>query len=181
MSLYIFPGRFQPFHQGHMQVFEKACNLLKNDDILVLAVVSPFMADYVADEGFAQLASEHHLSERNPWNVCVPMMAISQVAKSSSYYNQIITTLIPRPELGWRVIEKWFPGERTWIVPLANESFDEHKTVFFGKLNDAVIRLEDNSGVSGRELRELYAKGHYDEFMSYIPDCIGDTFIKSHF
>lgn len=178
MCIYIFAGRFQPFHNGHMQVFQQLCEKITPTDTLVLGVIAPFKSDDIKDLDFLELSEEHHLPDRNPWKVSIPLSAISQIARSSHYGGQIITTLLPRPEYGWETIISWFPGKRIWVIPSAGEDFDNSKSVFFAKMGDQVIRFPDTTGISGRDLRRLYKEGQYEKFVSCVPRGLADIYFK---
>lgn len=178
MCVYIFAGRFQPFHNGHMQVFEKLCDQLSPTDTLVLGVISPYNSSDIIDKEFLKASEEHHLPDRNPWDVLVPLAAVSLIARSSVYSSQIITTLLPRPEYGWRIITEWFPQKRIWVIPMANEDFDEKKKDYFENLGDRVLRIKDDTNISGRELREFYKRGEYDRFVSHVPEGLDNIYFK---
>lgn len=178
MCVYIFAGRFQPFHNGHMQVFQQLCEKLTPTDTLVLGVVAPFESDDVKDESFLEASKEHHLPDRNPWDVSVPLSAISKVVSSSHYREQIITTLLPRPEYGWETIISWFPRKRVWVIPCAGEEFDDKKSDYFKNMGDKVIRIPDTTSIFGYELREFYKKGQYEEFASNVPDGLADIYFR---
>ena len=178
MCVYIFSGRFQPFHNGHMQVFNQLCDQLSPTDTIVLGVVSPYKSSDIIDKDFLKASEEHHLPDRNPWDVLVPLAAITKVARSSAYSAQIITTLLPRPEYGWNIIKEWFPQKRIWVIPQANEDFDEKKKDFFESLGDKVLRIKDSTNVSGRELREYYKRGEYENFLSHVPEGLANIYFK---
>ena len=178
MCTYIFAGRFQPFHNGHKQVFDKICEKMSSTDVLVLAVVSPYTSDSIKDESFVIASTEHHDADRNPWYVSVPLTAVSRIARLCPRSEQVITTLLPRPEYGWDIIEKWFPGDRVWIIPNAGEDFDEKKSSYFRSLGDRVERISDTTGVSGWNLRNLYKEGNYNEFKSFVPDGIAEIYFR---
>lgn len=178
MCVYIFTGRFQPFHKGHMQVFQQICEKLNPSDILVLGVISPFHSTDIKDMSFLECSKEHHVPDRNPWNVTVPLSAISKIVRSSHYQSQIITTLLPRPEYGWETIKSWFPQKRIWVIPFAGEKFDERKSEYFTKMGDKIIRFEDTTGISGRELREFYKKNLYEEFAKYLPEGLAEIYFS---
>jgi cytidyltransferase-like protein len=178
MSIYIFAGRFQPFHNGHLQVLQQACEKLTSNDTLVLAVISPFKSDDVADESFLESSLEHHHPNRNPWDISVPLKAITQIAQSCHCCDQIITTLMPRPEYGWRTITEWFPQKRIWVIPSADEAFDEKKSDFFKKMGDTVVRFEDTTEISGRELRNWYKEGNHKSFIENVPECVGNIYLR---
>ena len=130
-----------------MKVFQHLCKQIKATDIIVLGVIAPFLpkeAD-IKDNEFFMASEEHHLPDRNPWEVSVPLYAVSRIARLSHYSGQIITTLLPRPECGWQTITSWFPQDRIWVIPSAGEEFDEKKQDYFTKMGDKVIRFEDTT------------------------------------
>jgi len=178
MCTYIFAGRFQPFHNGHKQVFDKICEKMSSTDVLVLAVVSPYTSDNIKDKSFAEASTEHHEADRNPWYVYVPLMAVSRIARLCPRSEQVITTLLPRPEYGWDIIEKWFPNDRVWIIPNAGEDFDDKKSGYFRSLGDRVERISDTTGESGWNLRKLYKEGNYNEFKQHVPEGIAEIYFR---
>ena len=180
MCVYIFSGRFQPFHNGHKQVFEQLCKKVNATDTIVLGVIAPFEpkeAD-IKDREFYYASEEHHKPDRNPWEVTVPLYAVSRVARLSHYSGRIITTLLPRPECGWQTIQSWFPQKRIWVIPSAGEDFDEKKYEYFTKMGDEVIRFPDITNISGRELRGFYKNRQYKEFACNVPEEIVDIYFK---
>lgn len=180
MCVYIFSGRFQPFHNGHMQVFEQLCKKINVTDTIVIGVIAPFepkKAD-IKDKDFFRASEEHHLPDRNPWEVTIPLYAVSRIARLSHYTGRIITTLLPRPECGWQTIQSWFPQKRIWVIPSAGEDFDEKKCKYFTKMGDGVIRFQDTTDISGRELREFYKKRQYKKFADNVPSEVVDIYFK---
>ena len=165
MHYYIFKGRFQPFHYGHLQIVEKSIALLKNNDVLVLAAMCSFDCSLeIVDETFSKKAAEHRLPERNPWGSLIALEAISEISKQYSNCCKIITTLMPYPNLAWPIVKNWFPLNRVWIIPEAGERFDEDKAIFYKKQGERVIRITDDSKISGRELREYYNNKDMKQF-----------------
>lgn len=178
MCVYIFAGRFQPFHNGHMQVLQELCEKSTQRDKIVLAVVAPFVSKDIQDNEFLAASQEHHLPERNPWNVSVCLSAVTRVAKLFHREN-ILTTLLPRPEYGWDTICMWFPEKRIWVIPEAGETFDEKKADFFTKMGDTVLRLPDSTNVSGRILREYYRTDQYERFSEGVPSCVSEIYFQN--
>jgi len=161
-----------------MQVFQQLCDHLTPTDTLVLGVIAPYVSNDVKDEEFLKASEEHHHPDRNPWDISVPLAAVSKVALSSHHAGQIITTLLPRPEYGWKIITDWFPYKRIWVIPSAGEFFDEQKKEYFEKLGDQVIRFKDDTGISGRELREFYKRGEYEKFVTNVPEGLANIYFK---
>lgn len=182
MNYFIFKGRFQPFHFGHLQVVEKTIDLLGKDDILILAAMCSF--DYniePVDKIFAEKAAEHRQPDRNPWGSIVALNALSIIAREYAQQCKILTTLMPYPNLAWPVIKNWIPENRIWIIPQSGEQFDNIKADFYQSQNETVIRVIDDSNISGKELREYYKNGNSKLFFSGIPKILhkiyGNTFL----
>lgn len=181
MINYIFAGRFQPFHNGHLEVVKSVLSKLTEEDNFVIAIVSPFDASHVVDDNFHHTAIEHHLPERNPWSVSERTRALANLVVDLSNEFSIIpsVTAIPRPDYGWQIIEKWFPETRVWVIPNAGEEFDESKAIFFHERGDEVWRVDDHSQVSGYELRKAIKALDFEYARAYIPVCMQAIYLKS--
>ena len=180
MRNFIFAGRFQPFHIGHLQVLEHVLKSFNPEDNLILGVVSPFKSNIVLDTNFLHLASEHHLPERNPWSVSQRIKALSNLTNEikGKYKLNIVTTAIPRPDYGYETIIKWFPEKRIWIIPNAGEAFDESKSLFFISRGDEVLRINDNSKISGYEIRTAIKNGKSEAIKNLIPNCMHEIYLN---
>jgi hypothetical protein len=178
----IFAGRFQPLHLGHMHTMNSFASRMVARDVLVLAAVvsDGLMSGAVVDDEFRQTSEEHHVPERNPWPLPTRLRALGLAAQDlrSRYVIKACVTALPRPDLAWEVIRAWFPGERMWLIPSAGERFDDAKAEFFAKRGDAVVRVRDETGVSGRELREYYRTGQLQRLRMYLPECVRETYLE---
>lgn len=176
----IFAGRFQPFHYGHLEVFEKSIEKLKEHEILILAAISPFQMSHPADAHFAKIAEEHHQNNRNPWGIESILQVTNKIVQvySNEHKNKkIITTLIPRPDYGWDVITRWFNCERIWIIPNAQEEFDDEKEKFFLSKGDNVLRYQDTQEISGWDLRNSFYQDNITMFKKHVPDFLHDIYL----
>ena len=96
MNYYIFKGRFQPFHNGHLEVVERSIQLMKPEDVLIIAALTkPFAVSEITDMEFGKKVSEHFLPERNLWGPLVALEAISKIAEKYNEYSRIFMTLKP--------------------------------------------------------------------------------------
>jgi len=182
MRWVIFAGRFQPFHVGHFEVVRQSLENSVPGDVLILAAISSDPASKLAvDESFALVAAEHHLPERNPWPVPIRLLALSAIAThfQETFHNiPIAVSAIPRPDYGWETVRAWFPGSRIWVIPNADEAFDEAKAEFFKSKGEQVIRFADHSKVSGKELRELWHTGNHEQLKPYLPHCVHKAYLS---
>lgn len=108
----------------------------------------------------------------------MPLKAVNMVAKYLHCTNQIVTTLLPRPEYGWSTIINWFPEKRVWVIPDAGEAFDDVKSIFFESRGDSVVRIKESSKITGRDLRDYYKKGDHTSFKKYVPEFVDKIYWK---
>jgi hypothetical protein len=177
--VWILSGRFQPFHWGHLAVARSACAAMPDDCTLILAVVAPLIGDKVTNNDFTLIAEEHHTAERNPWTLTTRLLALQEVAEL--LYREypgtsVAVSAIPRPDLGWDTLLRWFPGDRTWIVPDAQEDFDEAKVSYFREKGENVIRFNGETSVDGRLLRARFAVDASSASL-LLPDMVRDAYV----
>jgi cytidyltransferase-like protein len=89
-----FHGRFQPFHNGHLEVVKFA---LKHCDALVIGISNPLRSQPVFDETFAPDAVNSMLNARspanNPWPFWARLLMIREGLRSADIELQRIIIL----------------------------------------------------------------------------------------
>jgi len=165
---YIFPGRFQPFHNDHLRVIDTFMNLNPNA-ILILAVVQNFIDEKIEDD-FDKISEEHFLPERNPFDSIQVLSMVGALARHS-FPGRIVTTLIPRPSSGtaWKLIQAMFPGKRIWLIQKREEEWDENKANFFSKMGDEVLKIPCPRSTNGRIIREYLATDNMSAVKALVP------------
>ena len=178
VKYYIFSGRFQPFHNGHMQILKNLLRIVKKDDVIVLAISTQAFSVTKKSSEFTNITNEHYQEERNPWNYLVVLEAVNTIIQHLNLNNRILSTLIPRPDLGLEQIKFWFPSNRVWIIPKGDENFDDLKEKFFLSQGEEVLRINDISKISGWELRKFYYVNDVYSFNKFIPECLKNIYHK---
>ena len=164
----VFPGRFQPFHNGHDEVVKRVMEVSERQ--LVLAVVCAIKLDSGSDR-FDIESAEHFESSRNPFPPLAVHRMLQELARVRYPERPPQVLLIPRPSRGgnWTAIDQFFPGSRTWVVPDAGENWDERKAEFFAAMGDDVIRVPHDPAVSGRDLRSAMNAGDWEAVARGVP------------
>lgn len=165
---YIYPGRFQPFHNDHLKVIDTFMNE-NPDTLLILAVVRNFDKKEKKD-AFDILSEDNFLPERNPFSTNDVLRMVSAVARRR-YPGRLVTTLLPRPSCGiaWEVIKSMFSEERIWIVPKREEDWDESKSNFFSTVGDKVLRIPSQRKINGKIIREYLSTNNTVAIKEAVP------------
>lgn len=163
----IFPGRFQPFHDGHDEVVQSVLDAHRPPH-LVLAVV--FDVSLSKSDEFDAASAEHFRPERNPFDP-LTVHDMLQRFMTARHPGRVQVVMIPRPARGrtWQLLERMLPAQRSWVVPDAGEAWDERKAAFFAEMGEAVLRVPHRPDVSGRELRAAMSRGDWQEVARQVP------------
>jgi cytidyltransferase-like protein len=157
---FIFPGRFQPFHNDHFRILDK---LLKAADerIVILGVVVHMQYETSDTSEFEEEARRQNSAERNPWSSIQRLRMLARMIRHefSEYSDRCYPILLPRPEVHWPLINSMFPGKRVWVVPAMGEDFDDMKAAFFRSMSEEVYRPVMHPTTDGRRIRDLWFSG----------------------
>ncbi len=169
---FIFPGRFQPFHNDHDAVVQRFLQDFP-DAILCLAIVFDFAIDEASADDYDIQSIEHFRPERNPWSPWQRLSSIQGYIRSLGT-SRLLTTLIPRPSRlhSWKIIDGMFPIQRTWIIPACGEAWDDKKADFFKEMGDEVVRISITSQVDGLSIRNALAQKQFDFVVRSVPVAI---------
>ena len=173
MDYKILASRFQPFHNGHLAILKQALLDLDDNCVFVIGIVVPSYSEPI-DATFGNVASEHLQPDRNPWPADIPLRAVQTLIDElfAEKKKQVAITLLPSPDGSYKQLLRWFTGTRCWIIPNANEEFDDAKASFFESQGDSVIRYCDSTGINGWKLRNAYYNRNYNAFAQEMPACI---------
>lgn len=161
-----------------MQVLQKLCQTVNHDDVIVIAICTQVYSTVAETNVASVVVDEHYQCERNPWRYTTVLNAIDAVVKEITIDNIIVSTLIPRPDIGLEQIKVYFPQNRIWVIPKCEEGFDDFKEKFYQQNGEVVLRIEDYSNVSGWNLRKAYFSKCHTEFYKDVPKCVADKYFN---
>lgn len=171
--MYIFTGRFQPFHNGHLSVVEYLCRNYPNDTICV-AIIKDF--PFIGEKTEFDKQVDIEIAKKDPGlNAETTLSLINQVLHNCGY-DYVVTTLMPRASVqSWRVIEYLFDCDRTWVFT-DNQQEDDYwekaKISFYASQGEKTIFVPINKSISGTLLRKLIQHGDYAKLREYLPSDV---------
>ena len=119
MSNYIFTGRFQPLHKGHISFLECIKKRHPNDLLIICIIRNTFQS--VMPKKMSQFSIEStlkHQSINNPlpnWN---RYMLLSLAVKSNHYLKDNTEIVFRnRSDIDWMQSVCDLPSDRVWILP----------------------------------------------------------------
>lgn len=171
---FIYAGRFQPFHNDHLQIVEWFIKNNPNERLVLAAVRKAKLLGASVIAGSA----ENFLPDRNPFGPQDVLAMTGAIARR--YQNHcVVSTLIPQPSSpgGWDLVSELFPGSRVWLIPQRNEEWDEMKINYLIEKGDSVIRVNCLRGTSGMVLRDIYQSGALHRLAEAVPPEIFDVLV----
>lgn len=162
-------ARFQPIHNGHLALIEKACN--ENDKVLVLigsidkmnkrnpipwtirrdmvvkALEERGLLEKVEVKELSDLSDESHNDHEWGFYLYSNIVSLINQANFSIYYSD-----------GFEIITSWFPG----FILRNNVSLS------------LLARNATESGISATQIREMIMKDD-EELKKWVPSCVYDN------
>lgn len=159
-------ARFQPIHNGHLALIEKACN--ENDKVLVLigsidkmnkrnpipwtirrdmvvkALKERGLSEKVEVKELSDLSDESHNDHEWGFYLYSNIVSLINQANFSIYYSD-----------GFEIITSWFPG----FILRNNVSLS------------LLARNATESGISATQIREMIMKDD-EELKKWVPSCV---------
>lgn len=172
-TTFVYCGRFQPFHVGHMSVVGRAISL--GFKPLIVGVIINTVESGAATTDKAIRTSNYGDAaqdpSRNPLPPLVRVELITRALKSAGLGNDVVVTVVPRPERHWEMIENLLPAPRSWILPETTDAFDHSKAEYYAEQGDKVIWLHGlNRSISGSMVRERLKNG--ENVASLVPESV---------
>lgn len=173
MSNYIFTGRFQPLHLGHIKFLE-SFKKEHPDDLLIICIIrntTEKNLDPKEKSGFYFESIKKQRIENNPlpnWNRY--MLLKIAIESNELLKNNTIIFFRNRSDLNWDLSVSDLPKDRIWLLPsYEKEKFDEEKYKYYISKNERIelISVDYNCNYSGEVIRNLLKSNHTD--LSFLP------------
>lgn len=166
---FIFAGRLQPPHNGHIDVVRFAL-LECMTPLYIGLIVSAASAE--GERGpHADIADRHNQPTKNPFSFHQRRLMLDQTLRESGLHpgtDRLGILALPRPSLAWAWTEAMLPGHRTWIVPDCGDHFDDEKAAFYREMGDEVVRPSFEPTIRGTRVRELIRRRD-ERVESFLP------------
>lgn len=159
---HLFAGRFQPFHNGHLQVIDAIFNVCSTQLwLLVVRGVSDIETDAIG--------AEHFVPKKNPFPLNTTVGALQEI--SVRLQKKFIPIIVPQPssQLGFQCIKCVFPENRIWYIPDSGDPWDDKKADHYLALGEKVVRISAPRLTTGTRIRELASSGRFNEIGELVP------------
>ncbi|MGN0812236.1 MAG: hypothetical protein ACI4MQ_01845 [Candidatus Coproplasma sp.] len=168
----IYTGRFQPFHNGHLQLI-KTLRSRYSAQRICLAIIKDVPLSTKSE--FDQTVDLMLEKRRNPFNAEETLSLINQALHVEGI-DDVIVTLMPRASIEtWPTITALFDCERIWAFTenqSERDEWEDKKCAFYEAQGDKVVRIPIKKDISGSKIRELIGAKNYVALEGLLPECI---------
>jgi cytidyltransferase-like protein len=182
MPAYIFTGRFQPLHNGHIHFLE-AVKKRHPDDLLIICVIrnSAGCEKAVSNSAFHVVSNAKQVSVNNPmpnWN---RYRLLSLAVKASEILRDNTEIIFrDRSDLDFQKSISDLPEDRVWLFPnYAKEAFDAAKIAYYQNQNETIelVDFYDSSDMfSGTAIRDMLKTKDKEADLSFLPKACREYF-----
>lgn len=168
----IYTGRFQPFHNGHLDLI-KSLKLEYPNERICLAIIKdvPINKKTMFDEAVDSML----VKTRNPFNSEVTLALIREALHDEGL-EDVLVTLMPRASCEtWSLITALFDCERTWVFTenqLGKDEWEDKKYEFYKSRGDKVVRVPIKKNFSGSLIREYIEAKNFGALKTLLPECV---------
>ena len=172
MTIYIFTGRFQPIHNGHVHFVESFIEAHPRDRFMLAVIRDCLQPELVSS--FDVVGNVHFQEERNPYSASQVLEMVSAVFQNR-LPGKVLTTLLPRPSSHiWQIIDSLFVAEeRVWIFPARQgdeqRKWEDAKANFYQSRGERILYVPSDGLASSTEIRQLLDRKDYRQLSDMVP------------
>ncbi len=178
MSTYIFTGRFQPLHIGHIALLEAFRERHPNEFLLICIIRQ---SEHYISEPLNAFATAS-ISKQQLINNPIPNWERYELLHLAIRNNELLknnTEIIfrERSDLDWQASIKDLPQDRIWVLPsYMKENFDLEKYNFYKSKNEKIelIQVSTDNKISATKIRKDLRLGITD--YSFLPKICVEYF-----
>ncbi len=177
--MFIFTGRFQPFHNGHLNIVEYLSKKYPNEIICVAIIKDyPFLGE---KNDFDKRVDIELAKKSDALDAAKTLHIITKVLQNRGYENAVVT-LMPRASVeSWKVIESLFDCNRVWVFTddqQQSDSWEELKSNFYISMNEDILLVPIKKNVNGMNIRMKLQNKDYEILREFLPEEIIDFYKK---
>ena len=180
MSTYVFTGRFQPLHLGHISFIRRIKELYPSD-LLIICILRNSGGDITPKtlSPFHTVSINKQTAANNPlpnWN---RYMLVSLAIKNDPILrNNTEIIFRNRSDIDWEDSIMDLPEDRIWVFPQnSREEFDSEKIRYYQGKEEKIQLIEStdySSMYSGTIIRDSLRAG--DRSFNFLPSSCVDYF-----
>lgn len=181
MINYIFTGRFQPLHNGHIAFLEKAKSIIPKNSLLIICIIRN--SNYTFDKNNNSQFHKESIIKQQRKNNPLPNWERYMLVKLAIDSNPIIkeNTIIlfrDRSDTNWEKSLIDLPKERIFLFPKnVYTEFDRQKRLYYEEKNEHILDVINNDhNISATDIRKQLIKNPSD--LSFLPKECRDYFNK---
>lgn len=175
----IFTGRFQPFHNGHLNIIEYLRKKFPNEIICVAIIKDyPFLGE---KSDFDKRVDIELAKKTDEFDAEKALHIITKVLKNRRYEN-VVVTLMPRASReSWKVIESLFDCNRTWVFTdnqQRPDPWEELKSNFYVSMNENILLVPIEKTINGTDIRIRLQNRDYEMLREFLPEEVINFYKK---
>ena len=182
MPAYIFTGRFQPLHKGHIHFLE-AVKKQHPDDLLIICVIrnSTGGEKNVCDSAFHAVSKVKQISANNPISNWDRYRLLSIAVKASEVLRDNTEIIFrDRSDLDFQESISDLPEDRVWLFPsYAKETFDAAKGAYYQHQKETIelVDFYDSCDMfSGSAIRDMLKAQGEEADLTFLPEACREYF-----
>ena len=176
----IYTGRFQPFHNGHLNLIRTLRRDYPEQTICIAIVKNVEIQKNKSS--FDLLTDKQLTTDRNPFDSETVLKLVNLIIREEQLPD-IVTTLMPRASIEtWPIICALFDRPRIWAFTkntLQCDEWEKRKIEFYSERGEKVIVLPIEKCISGTDIRDAINRFDYKALESLVPTQVLD-YIKRH-
>jgi cytidyltransferase-like protein len=182
VSVYIFTGRFQPLHKGHISFLENV-KMCHPDSTLLICIIRQTTQPqpFASNSSFNKESIMKHHPQNNPlpnWN---RYMLLSLAVKSNHFLRENTEIIFRnRSDIDWDESVQDLPKDRIWLLPkYAKEPFDLEKQKYYQSKNERIETIDlynKEEDYSASNIRRQLRKYRENADLSFLPKACREYF-----